>query len=169
MSKRITYIRHANDDQKKTTFAHDNKLNPKAQAEIINELKSIVKRFGVPDVILLSPFRRSQDTVIEMMHCFRKHNIRVKCYVDPNLGRYFNYREQRHPEMCDKTKRYNPKVEETPDSFNKRVRRQFEATKKRFPGKNIWCITHALVINEMLENHRKKPRPDVKFLECFPF
>jgi|SRR5579871_655548 len=163
------YIRHGNDDQEKTTFAHDNKLNLKAISQINRQIPEIIKKYGVPDVILLSPFHRVRYTVIEMMKYFKNNRIRVKYMVEPRLGRYFNYNEQKRPEVRGSTKYYKPYIKETVEAFNYRVKRQFNSVKNRFRGKKVWCITHALVINEMLEIHRRKTIPNIRFLECFSF
>jgi broad specificity phosphatase PhoE len=144
-------IRHGNDN-KKSEYKHDNSLNltDKTTTDIINCTRKLIELYGFPDKIYCSPFHRVRETVKIMNREVLKNNVHIN--VDPNLSRFFSKHERDNPSIKNDTLKYGPPIVENKTSFNARVDKiddKINHNKK----KNIWYITHYLVIKRIAKNH----------------
>lgn len=140
------YIRHGN-DEKKSNFKHDHSLNSSKEIkqEIIHFTNKLIMKYGYPDKIYCSPFKRVRSTV-KIMKKILNNNVEI--IVDPKLSRYFTKKEQEKPEVRDYTLKYKPPIYENTKLFKKRVDKFYKKVDQQ-KDKNIWCITHYLVIKHI--------------------
>lgn len=144
-------MRHGNDNQP-SKYKHDNslKLNDQTKEEIINHTKKLIKKYGHPDVIYCSPFRRGIETVKIMKKVFHKP---VNIYIDAKLSRYFNNNEKQFPSVSEKTLKYKPPIHETHEAFYKRVDKvHYKMDSRSVRGSHVWYITHYLVMKRIANN-----------------
>lgn len=155
------YIRHGN-DEKKSNYKHDKSLNSLSDTEtdIINFTKKLIKKYGYPDRIYCSPFKRARATLTIMLKVLDKDKVDV--HIEPNLSRFFTKNEQKNVSVRKHTLIYNPPIYENKKSFHKRVDK---VQKDQFcTCCNVWYITHYLVLKRMCENKNIAIPNHMKFL-----
>lgn len=143
-------MRHGN-DHKPSIYKHDNSLNDvEGREEIIYHTKKLIKKYGHPQTIYCSPFKRAIQTVKIMRKVFTQP---VNIYIDSKLSRYFNNNEKRSPSVSDKTLKYKPPIHETHEEFYARVDKVHCKMDKRAERNNtVWYITHYLVMKRVANN-----------------
>lgn len=153
-------MRHGNDD-KKSNYKHDKSLNslPETENQIIQFTKSLIKKYGYPDKIYCSPFKRARATLEIMLKLINK---KVKVIIDPNLSRFFTRNEQKNVSVRRQTLKYDPPLYENKKSFHKRVDK---VEKKNYcTCCNVWHITHYLVLKRICQNNNIPIPNHMKFL-----
>lgn len=151
----IIYLRHGSDEGEDPTFAHDQKvvMTKENQEDITKVGKFLVAKYGTPDMIVCSPFKRAKDT-FDIMKKTGVIAPDYKLFVDTRVGRYFSSKEKNAgPEVRQETLEMGAKVYDPWDKFKERVYRHVDQvtadgfTKSRH--KIMWVITHTLVIKEV--------------------
>ena len=168
----LIYIRHANDDDKNSTFRDDAKLNDKGVNNSKKHCKYLIKKYGVPSVIVCSPFIRARETA----HIFKKYirkTFRKKIHIkiEPILGRFFSSNERHNPDIRNETLKYKPIIEKSSDDLMKRL----ESHKEKMTTKNyhsseevIWCISHGIIMAKLMKLYKiKGSKKHVEFLQHF--
>jgi broad specificity phosphatase PhoE len=79
---------------------------------------------------------------------------------DLRVSKYFTSKQRLNPKLREETKKYNPVLIETKEDVKFRVNAHLNDLKKS--NKNIWCITHGIVIHYVANLIGKKDDP--KFL-----
>ena len=144
----LIYIRHGDDYI--NSHEHDERLTSKGKYKSYNFGLELVEKYGIPDIIYHSPYYRTRQTAkLFVKSIYKKHNVKVDREVDPKLGRYFNNKEKRNPDVKRSTERKGAIIYETYNEFKIRVNEQLEEKEKFKNEKNIWCITHNLVIRKI--------------------
>lgn len=108
---------------------------------VLNTYRKLRKRC-VPNVIYTSPMYRCIQTAKMLKKLLARDGYQVKIKKNKSLNRYFSKRERAHR---PKTRDGRVDVGENWDEFRARVRAFAE--KQKF-HKNIWMVTHYLVIRE---------------------
>lgn len=144
-------MRHGN-DEKYSRYKHDHSLNSDSlyEEEIIEKTKKLIKKYGYPDKIYCSPFKRVRETVNIIVNYINKYH-KVKIYMDPNLSRYFTSKEKNNPSVRNTTLQYDPPIHESYSDFKKRVDKSHAIINHN--DCNTWCITHYLVIKRITKNN----------------
>lgn len=144
------YLRHANDNvrSKNKLYAHDHSLNSKSEVEndIIIFTQKLIKKYGYPDRIQCSPFKRARATLAVMLKVIDR---KVKVIIEPKLSRFFTKKEQRKIGVRERTLRYQPPIYEDKQQFYKRVDQVKKENRCRCC--TTWSITHYLVLKRMCE------------------
>lgn len=153
----ILYLRHSEDSEGNSTFLHDAKLVNSGKRDSYKKAVHLVNKYGFPTKIYISPFERARETAIYFSKALKliDPKKKVEFRIDPKLSRFFTKKDQKNPEMRDKTKRYNPPVYEEIDDLYSRINKQLLSMRERGylnpNGKiTIWCLTHALFCKKML-------------------
>lgn len=145
----LIYIRHSDDSRRdqegKILHRDDLPLTRKGKLLARETCKKMIKEYGEPDIIYLSPFTRSKETLKEMLkHIKKKPTI----YYDNRLSRYFSSREKLNPSCYTETFKHNIPIYENWSQFTRRVDKNlYSMYNKNFilnKNKVVWCITHAL-------------------------
>jgi broad specificity phosphatase PhoE len=179
----LLYIRHGDDHHGSLKGAryprHDHPLNPEGKARAVRMARALVARYGVPDIVYCSPFKRARQTAGIMAGAIGVGGRDARIVIDPGLSRYFSRREQRDPSVGSGTRTAGPPpIYERSGEFGRRCRRQYERiVDMHFIGREdgarrrpvvVWCITHALVMRRVAKRVGL-PVPDkhVPFLGWF--
>jgi len=158
----ILYIRHGKD--KKGKYKYDEKLSKEGKEEIRNFTLDLIEKYGIPDIIFYSPFYRTfQTKKIMIKVILESKNVKIENKVDIRLGRFFTYKESKNPVIHPKTSNKEPIIYENSNDFHERVNFQFNEIKKL--NKNIWNITHSLVILSLAKRFKIERNPHVNYLD----
>ena len=90
MSHKHIYIRHGNDIR--TSRKHDERLSDQGKRSVKYKVNQLVEEYGLPDLILYSPFYRCRQTAKIMKKTLSKyHNFHLNLQ---NLYIYLNILEK---------------------------------------------------------------------------
>lgn len=168
----LIYIRHCADhSEKSSTFVHDAKINQKGRRECQKVTLELIDRFGIPKVIVTSPFLRARQTTKIMKSVIRKSKgVKVKVIVDKTLGRFFTSDQRIEPQIRPETTAYGPIVDKCNHELKRRIRKHLKKViSKGYHQKPevIWCISHGVIIKKLVEAIGQKAPTEVPFLESF--
>ena len=160
----IIYIRHGKD--RRGSHKHDEKLTKEGKEEVERFTEKLVKEYGIPDIIYYSPFHRTRHTAKYMLRKIieiRTDNKKVKMKMDINLGRFFTKSQKDNPDVRDSTHRKGIIVNEKWEEFKDRV--EFQMNNIVNENKNIWNITHSLVILQVAKLNNIERDKHVNYLD----
>lgn len=157
----VIYIRHGNDEDDDSNYENDPGLRQDRMKEVIKTTQELIRKWGHPDVIYVSPMYRSLQTVqlmVSQLPGFQNVG------VSPNLSRYFTSKELKRGIRAIRPQTLELKVPLGEDNheFHRRIRKHHEAVKSRGWYRDdrpvVWCVTHALVMKRVSKYcHRKIP------------
>jgi broad specificity phosphatase PhoE len=161
----VIYIRHGNDEENHSKYSNDPRLVKKYLPDIHRLTKRLIRKYGMPDIVCISPMSRAIDTCEQMKKHFHHTYIRV-C---PELSRFFTSSE--NTDVAPRTIKLKVPLGESRHDFTQRVHDHIDLfIHKKFYHRRhpvVWCITHALVmkriaarLNIPIDNH-------VEFLDHF--
>lgn len=148
----IIYIRHSHDSYPDATHAHDHRLSKKGLRLASKMGNKLIRKYGVPNLVLCSPFQRARQTAEQMLidHQGKKPHIKY----DKHLSRFFSRREQKSPDIAPSTDEFDIPIYEDRDKFQKRVDKFLHhINKKQYENSRrvVWVITHALVYKRIAQ------------------
>lgn len=155
----VIYLRHG-DDRGDYAYKHDRPLKDRGRKKIRKTFKRLIKKYGHPDTIFVSPFSRSLQT-LEIMTAQFQRPVAVHC--DARVAQYLGDKEVPivSPETAEAVD-----LDEGLGAFRARLRDHAESARKRHVlGATIWCITHQIVIEEIAEHFGKRVSRDLDFLD----
>lgn len=161
----VIYIRHGNDEEHQPEYANDPRLI-KADLHRIDRLtKHLIKKYGMPDIVCVSPMSRAIDTCQQMQKYLHKSHIRI-C---PDLSRYFTSSET--TDLAPRTFKLRVPLSETRDDFTQRIHNHVDLFfDKKFYQRYqpvVWCITHALVMKRISNKLHVSIKDHIEFLDHF--
>lgn len=169
----MIYIRHGNDDDRNSTYRDDAKLTDKGMKKSKEKCKHLVEQYGIPKVIVCSPFIRARQTAIIFKKYIKyKYGISVKVKIDITLGRFFSTSERANPDVRDETLKYKPLIEKSTAEMDKRLENHKNRVIARGYHKvedKIWCISHGIIMARFMKLYGlvKKSDTHVDFLRHF--
>ena len=137
----LIYLRHG-DDRGNDVYRHDRPLNDRGKKKAGKAFGALAEKYGHPNTVLLSPFRRAVQTLEAMVVHFARA---VDVHRDRRIAQYLGEtRNSVSPETAAEVA-----IDESKDAFRARVRDHVEDVRHRNQaGVTIWCITHQVVIEE---------------------
>lgn len=188
----IIYIRHSHDEYDDATHRHDHQITPLGKEKARRMGKKLIEKYGLPNLIYCSPFKRTRQTLKYML----KDNIPVvpatgsaplgsllrppgdrtetvqppktRVKYDANLSRYFNRQEQEDPSIFAETEKLDIPIKETKNEFKLRVDEHInEITSLHNDKQIIWCITHTLVLKRVAKHYNIDIPKHLEFMEYF--
>jgi broad specificity phosphatase PhoE len=152
----LLYLRHG-DDRGNDEYRHDRRLNDRGREKASKVAKRLVEKYGCPDVVLVSPFRRALETVEAMKERFEQP---VTIHSDARIAQYVGNKID--PKISPETATW---VSVTEDQAAFRQRIAAHVTDVRYANGAIWCVTHQVVIEEIAEHFGVKISDDLDFLD----
>lgn len=144
----VVYIRHSNDECSKDEYKHDKDLCPNAKKTIRAVATNLIEIYGVPRIIITSPFRRTIKTAEEMVK-YIKHTTgnKPKIYLSNSVSRFFSKKEQANPMVTSETLKHKIPIYESWKEFKGRVNKHIDKMYRNdfYYNNDVWCITHYLV------------------------
>lgn len=136
----IIYIRHSHDEEGNPEYRHDPVLTKHGEELAREAGKKLLDKYGVPDHVYVSPFRRTKYTMKAMLG---KDVSKTEIHVDSRLARFFSSNERKDHDVNPKTLRHKIDIEETKEQFSDRVKEFTKFINAKNNNKVIiWCITH---------------------------
>ena len=163
----IIYIRHAHDEHPSSKYSHksDIPLNDKGKKMAFKISQKLIKKYGVPDLILLSPLYRTRQTATIFSHVINQLTGKnPQMYIDPRLSKYFTESQQKNPKVRKDTKKFPLPIHESKDDVMNRVIHHLNDICKS-TDKNIWCITHAIILKYIAKHKCIDIPPHIEFLQ----
>lgn len=142
----LIYIRHSEDEFDDVTHAHDAKLTKDGKSLAYKRGARLLSKYGIPNVIYCSPFRRTRETLKYMLRNLpQQHLNKIKFIYDPNIGRHFSKGEQENPDVASATFKADIPIYESRKDFHKRIRRATRKLNSVAEKQVVWCVTHTTV------------------------
>ena len=170
----IVWIRHAekaynNSKGPKDQPLHDPPILESENPRIVTVALDLVKRFGSPNHIFTSPFRRTRETAIKMHQAVAEagytvpENLEVDITVEEYLGHQKPYGEV--PSLDSETLKFTQtRLGETMEALYKRVKEHIsiltipDTLFKAYPDATdpidnitVWVITHGIIVTAIHE------------------
>jgi phosphohistidine phosphatase SixA len=148
----LFYIRHSKDFQnEEATHAHDARLTQDGKDLAEKTGRKLIKRYGYPQIVYCSPFRRTKETMKSM---FKKVNpqevAKIEIIYDAELSRYFTKEEKQNASVDEKTEAANIPIYENVVEFGERTERLVKRMARYVDSSVIvWCITHTTVYKRL--------------------
>ena len=159
----LIYIRHA-DDNKTATHRHDGSLSMNGIEDASVYGKKLIQEYGVPDCIIMSPYRRTVQTAYTLID---DHDVEM--YYDNDISKYISRRivKSSSASINKETNSYDPPKGETGQEVRNRTNRHCRSMKKEWRGKIVWIVTHAIVFKYARDYYGKKGKSHINFLDTF--
>jgi hypothetical protein len=162
----LIYIRHSEDNEDDPTHVHDPKLTHAGKKLAYNKGKKLIEKYGFPNIIYCSPFRRTRQTLKYMLHNTPSHNIKI--IYDPNTSRYFNEQEKAHVDIDHSTLKSNVPIYESNDIFRTRIKNlSIKLDKLIQTGIIVWCITHTTVYKRLSKGYNIQLPETIPYMDFF--
>ncbi len=141
----VIYLRHG-DDRGSDIYRHDRRLNDRGRAKANKAAKRLIEKYGHPDAVFVSPFRRAIETLDCMTARFKRP---VDVHHDRRLAQHLSDKQRQDPSISPETLA-TIAADEDRGAFRARVKDHVEDVRRRArAGTAIWCITHQAVIEEV--------------------
>ncbi len=160
----LIYLRHADDHDDDAEHRHDRGITSSGAKQARKLAKKLIKKYGHPSAIYVSPFQRTHQTVNAMSERF-EHPVPV--HQEPRISRLFSHKQQRDPDIGRATASVVPIVEER-DEFHARVRTHIEAMQLAGHHRSstaIWCVTHKIVVKDVAKHFGVDMPKEFDFLD----
>lgn len=162
----LIYIRHSDDEVSDPTHIHDPKLTDSGKRLAYKVGKNLIQKYGKPDLVFCSPFRRTKQTLKYML---RKTDTEdIKFVYDIDLSRYFSNREKKNPSVDSSTLTKDIPIYESRSDFHKRTEKLADKMHAYVDRKEvIWCITHTTVYKRMAKIYEVELPDYIPFMHHF--
>jgi broad specificity phosphatase PhoE len=154
----LIYLRHG-DDRGDDNYRHDRPLTDRGKAKASKQAKRLIEKHGHPDVVYVSPFRRTTQTLAALSSRFVRP---VDVRYDPRIAQLLSKKQQRNPHVSPETRTLIT-IAEDRQAFRQRI--AAHVAEVRHVTGVIWCITHQAVIEEVAEHFGVKVSGRVDFLD----
>jgi broad specificity phosphatase PhoE len=165
----LIVVRHAEEEaSSECTYAHDAKITPKGMNEAFQLGNTLLRKYGLPDYIFVSPFRRTITTLDNMLSKVKyEDKKKIQVFKEINLGRYFSKSQQNFPDTHPDT-HVGGLLHTTEDKehFKNRTHRIIKKIHNiAKSGKVVWVITHVVVFKRFAKFYNIEIQPYVDFLD----
>ncbi len=176
MSKTIIWIRHGlkeygNSKGPLGCYQHDSPLASNQEINIINKGKQLIEKYGIPELCISSPYKRTRDTA-NLLTKETNIPIEISNHVSEYLGNQKNNTLYIEPHTAD----YNPPLVE---NFKDLITRcsihlsNIGVYDDVIKSNVIWVVTHGVVIktisNQLNKIYRGAKLMEINELEAFIF
>jgi broad specificity phosphatase PhoE len=157
----LIYLRHS-DDRGEDVYRHDRPLNDRGRKKARKSFTELAERYGHPDTLFVSPFRRALQTLEAMASQFKRP---VDIHRDSRIAQHLSGKQRRDPRVSPETLEAIS-VHEDESAFRMRVQDHVEDVRRRVrAGAVIWGITHQVVIEEVAGHFGVEISEDLDFLD----
>ena len=165
----LVYIRHSEDTVEDPTHEHDPKLTKEGRSIAYEQGVQLLKKYGPPDIVYCSPFRRTRETLDYMFRDLSsRERARIKIIYDPRAARHFKHEEQDNPDVARITIKSNIPIYESRKSYRSRANRfALKLSQKAASGQEIWCITHTTVYKRLARIYEVKIPRIIPYMHYF--
>jgi broad specificity phosphatase PhoE len=165
------YIRHSDKLYKNGDRGHDPPLTTKGRAKVEPLGRALVERYGVPLIIISSPFLRCRETS-ELLHraIYEKTGKRVGIKCDREISEYLGNHADKPLMVNEITQLYNPPHPETFYDMEDRVHKHNDKMRDLdHDPRPVWIVTHGLIMNRLIAFMGFKPLKEISTLTFIVF
>lgn len=156
----LIYLRHG-DDRGHDSYHHDRPLNDKGRHKAAKKTRELIQKYGHPDRVFVSPFRRTRETLAAMSpHLDRP----VEIHQDPRIAQRLRSKQQRDPRVSPETLA-TITLDENEEAFQHRIAAHVKDARQWATAGPVWGITHQAVIEALGPHFGKKTRGSLDFLD----
>lgn len=156
----LIYLRHG-DDRGNDVYKHDRPLNDQGKYRAGEKARHLIKKYGHPNRVFVSPFRRTRETLTAMAVHFDRP---VEIQQDPRIAQHLSSKQQRDPHINPETLA-TITVNEDKKTFRRRVAAHVMDMRAWGALSAVWCITHKAVIDEVASHFGMKTPRSLGFLD----
>lgn len=149
---RRIYIRHADKEYANgdaDMYKHDPGITESGVEKTKMVAKHLLDQWGLPELIVSSPYRRTRETAIIMNSILENP---VPIHIDTELSEYLGNHRNVPIDVTESTLVHEPPHPETFSEMKERVKKHHKRikqyTQKRTDG-IVWIITHGLIIKQI--------------------
>lgn len=167
------YIRHADkayENGKSDQVAHDPGITREGRLRSANLTDDLIAKFGVPTLIVCSPYLRARQTAYAMANHMGKD---IPIYCDVGLSEYLGNHRKAKLDVMPSTSYFKPPHPENFYIFRKRVKKHNDMVcTSPLLDSVVWFISHGVFLREIGKLHGLKIRkyvPNLSYLtidEC---
>lgn len=166
----LIYIRHSK-DRYNDRHPYDGYITSGGKRIAKEKAQSLARRYGIPDVIFCSPFRRTRGTLKSMLKQLVKKYGRssiddIKIIYHPSLSRYFTSKERLNPLLAESTEAHGVPIGETKEELYDRVRTLSRKLDRKFSKSDeiCWVITHTVPYKIINKYHGRELPKRIPFM-----
>lgn len=156
----LIYLRHG-DDRGNDIYRQDRHLNDHGRHKASKKARRLIERYGHPDRVFVSPFRRALETLEVMAPRF---NRAVEIHRDPRIAQRLSPKQQVAPHISPETLAVIM-IAEDENAFQHRVADHVGDVLSRAGTETVWCITHQVVIEAVTPHFGMEAPRDLDFLD----
>lgn len=156
----LLYLRHG-DDRGNNVYKHDRPLNDRGRHKAGKEARQLIEKYGHPNRVFVSPFRRTRETLTAMSLHFDRP---VEVHQDPRIAQHLSSKQQRDPHISPDT-RVTITINEDKEAFCRRIHAHVRDARAWAAISTVWCITHQTVIEEVAPHFGTKVPRSLNFLD----
>ena len=162
----LIYIRHSDDEDNHCTKLHDCELSEYGKKLAQRVGKRMIEKYGIPTIIYYSPFRRTTQTMDNMLMDINRDNMTL--IKEVNLSRYFSSKEKRNPSIDKETAKLDIPIHEHRNEFKLRID-EFSNLIYHHVSSNeiVWAITHAIVYKNLAKKYYISIPKHIPFMDYF--
>lgn len=142
---------------------HDPPLTENGKKSCIEKAKTLVETYGVPKMIISSPFRRCRETAENLKIGIGSSGKDIKIVIDTRISEYLGNHRNSNLDITEETAVYGIRHPESWKQFTVRIKEYVEEIKKNVESKDskdskpeetednniIWVVTHGVVIQSI--------------------
>lgn len=144
------YIRHAEKKYKNgqnSIYKFDPEIKENQDTKFEKLTEKLINKYGIPDIILTSPYERTRQTAKEIKKYIKKYkNNDIKIKICVEVSEYLGNHSTSVLDVRPETKKSNPPHPEDLYLFRYRIRRHIKNMEK-YKNNKVWIISHGLVIS----------------------
>lgn len=165
----IIWIRHSDDEHRhQQKYTHDTDLNSNGKKIARDKGREILKKYGIPHIIYCSPFKRTVQTLEEILKNLPQDKTKnIKIIYEPMISRYFSEQEKLNPEVSKSTIKKGIILDKDHKHFKYRVVKFKNNIHKTHENKTVFCITHSTIYKTLAKNYKVKIPDHIPFMDSF--
>lgn len=165
------YIRHATkqyDNGKSQNYSHDPGITEDAKNDTLDIAKKLISEFGIPNMIICSPYRRARETALIMNSYLESINEKKIIYCDVKISEYLGNHRNDKLDVTNETLIFNPPHPENFYQMCQRIKLHDSYMNQNYNQNNIiWIISHGLIIRELAKLYSITLSKQLQPLEYF--
>lgn len=172
-SPRRIYIRHADKEYANgdaTLYKHDPGITDKGIEKAKMVAKRLVEQWGMPDRIIVSPYRRTRETAKVMKAALLEPGIlrKIPVNVDRDVSEYLGNHRTAPIDVTESTLTHEPPHPESFSEMKTRVESHNNKITKYIKkhGGVIWIVTHGLIMKQVAYLNGIKMAKEFPNLTC---
>ena len=164
---KVIYIRHGEDTR--DGYKYDERLTRYGKKSVKKITIELIEEHGFPDIIHYSPYYRTRQTKRLMLkvinETLNKELPITNC--DFRLSRFFTKSQRKTPDIRRDTRKRGAPIKESWKGFKRRIAEHLSeiGDDDNNDYKVIWCVTHTLVLDYIINNHDIEHEYKIPYLD----